>query len=303
MIDSAYTLFLYLVIFNKSIDNTLFVTADGIPKKIVSLLPHHIEFPTFRKSRFPLLRRLLYCFYFIIFKKYKYKGLDVNGIYGQDHLFFSFVFMKKGFSLLEDGLGNYIDHAKNRTSIIKNLLLRGEEWGYSKKVDKIYLTNLATVPERLAGKVININIQEAWGKIDKTNQTKILNVFNLDKSISLDRIDVMLMTQPFSEDRVISEHEKIEIYRKIIRNYKGVIAIKPHPREKTDYKSYFSLPVMDGTVPIQFMLLFNRPSKIVTCFSSISENDYNIPVDIYGTGMCDKLQLKYGFFESNINVR
>ncbi|WLS80308.1 glycosyltransferase family 52 [Erwinia pyri] len=302
VVDSAYTLFLYLVIFNESINTTMFITADGIPRKILSLLPHHIEFPTFRGSKFPLLRRLIYCFYFLLFKKSKYKGLDKNGVYGQDHLFFSFVFMRKGFILLEDGLGNYIHTAKRKASFIRKLLLRGDEWGYSRNVQSIYLTNLAPVPEGIIKKVITVNIQEAWSNIDKKNKIKILDVFNLDESIAFEQVDVMVMTQPFSEDNVISEREKIEIYEQIISNYDGVVVIKPHPREKTNYKDHFSVPVLDGTIPVQLMLMFNRPGKIVTCFSSISTNDFNIPVDIYGTGICKKLETKYGIFESNINA-
>lgn len=55
---------------------------------------------------------------------------------------------------------------------------------------------------------------------------------------------LLLITQPFSEDRLISEEKKIKLYHQLLEPYINThaIYIKPHPRERTEYDRAMKYP-------------------------------------------------------------
>ncbi len=64
---------------------------------------------------------------------------------------------------------------------------------------------------------------------------KILKIFNFS---NLENIDVLLITQAFSEDNLMDLNEEMRIYSEIVEKYPNII-IKPHPREIKDYSKIF----------------------------------------------------------------
>lgn len=303
VVDSVYTLFIYLILMPNEIKSTLFILSDGIPESVKNKLPCKINFPAFKDRKFERIYRLVYCFYFSLFHKKVLKSIQGKNVYGQDHLFYSHLFVTDGFVLLEDGLGNYQSNKKSSLSAkVRKFLAGNEEWGYSDKVKKIYLTGLSNVPMELQKKVEFVDLRNLWLACAEDKKSYIKNIYSFGDYSSNEECDVLLLTQPFSEDTVISENEKINLYKKILGNYSGKVAIKPHPREKTDYSKHFDCYVFEKTFPVQLLLYVLSPKKIATCFSSISSEHFKIPVETYGTSINEKLKKRYGDIEGNAHV-
>ncbi|MDT9426944.1 glycosyltransferase family 52 protein [Escherichia coli] len=89
--------------------------------------------------------------------------------------------------------------------------------------------------------------------------------------------DVMILTQPLSEDGFISENEKIRLYDEIIKEYNDKkIVIRQHPRELTDYSLYFKdVKVNKVKAPVELVVL-NSP-MIKTAVTLFSGGIFNIP--------------------------
>lgn len=108
------------------------------------------------------------------------------------------------------------------------------------------------------------------------------------------------MTQPLSEDEIITEEEKIKIYREIIEKQNGrKIYIKAHPREKTNYGDIFkelNIKIIENGFPIELLLLLNiNFSKVITLFSTGALNfKGRSEVEFIGTEKYPKLYERFG---------
>lgn len=235
----------------------------------------------------------------------KYKNIKIFG-----ESIYSPIFIQKkcDLFLLEDGLGNYVNYKKKSfvtriyQQIIKIFLGRPylKYGGRSKEVKKIYLTGLAPIPEDIAHKVEVINLKELWGKKTLEEQSEILEIFSFDLDIKekIKGRDIILFTQPLSEDNVITEEEKIEIYSKIIKKYpKDRLIIKIHPREKTNYKDIFKeYLVLDNPFPFEILNLLDvKFNKAITLFSTAALGlEKGVEVDFYGTEIHPKILGRFG---------
>lgn len=237
--------------------------------------------------------------------KMKFKDKKINFI-GCDHIFIGNVLLgvTKNFKLIEDGTENY--NSKNFFSEnyikkkIKETINFNRSFGQHKNVKKIYLTGLAPIPKEIAHKVEIINLKELWDKKSLEEQNKILDIFSFDLNIKeiIKGRDIILFTQPLSEDGVITEEEKIEIYSKIVKKYpQDRLIVKTHPREKTNYKKIFKYNlVLDNPFPFEMLNLLNvKFNKAVTLFSTAALGlGKDVTVDFYGTEVNDKILARFG---------
>ena len=90
---------------------------------------------------------------------------------------------------------------------------------------------------------------------------------------------ILLLTQCWSEEHLITEDEKITLYRYIINYYgESNIVLKTHPRETTKYETYFpNLEIISDPVPFQLMMLLGLKFDIAvsinsTAIFSLSDN-------------------------------
>lgn len=240
-------------------------------------------------------------------------------LYGIDQDFLGKkLFYKEKINVIEEGTGFYLTNSffyygeKNFSNKIKNILRkivkkiiekiffieeRKKVFGYDESVKKIYLTeNLCKkIPKGLEKKVEIINLKKLWNKKSEEEKKIIFDIFNFNDEIlkKVDENTIMLFTQPLSEDNMISEEEKIELYSKILRKYNSQsIIIKPHPREITDYSKYFSnCYIMKEKYPVEILELVGiNIKKAVTIFSSaVFGLGKNIEIDFYGTEIHPKL--------------
>lgn len=114
---------------------------------------------------------------------------------------------------------------------------------------------------------------------------------------------ILLLTQPFSEDTLMTEEEKIKIYRDIQESRKGnTFIIKSHPREQTDYKKYFpEVYIMPKDFPAELFLFVDAKLKeVITVFSTAALNlKENYKVTFLGTESYPKLIERFGIIKKN----
>lgn len=217
---------------------------------------------------------------------------------------------------IEDGCGNYVTKAHVESSSIKQLIyfylesiiyflffkkkLLKENEKLKKRINKYYATEMAPKNLEYEEKVERINLKELWQKKNEEEQKEILDIFNVRKEI-LEKIKskkIILFTQPISEDGIVQEEEKIELYKKIVTNYtEEELVIKTHPREKTKYETIFKKSlVIKETFPSEILSFIGfKPEKAVTIFSSaVFGVGENVKIDFYGTEINEKLYNKFG---------
>lgn len=233
-------------------------------------------------------------------KFFNENNIDISSIvvYGADHILGSSFFLKRcPFYLIEDGTENY--QLKNYKRSLKNRLFSLPKFGMYKNVKKIYLTKNDNIPDCIKEKVEIIDIHQLWKEKTKVEQDEILFLLgvNVNKIKNLKSKNTVLFTQPLSEDNVLTEQEKIDIYSSIIENYdKEKLVIKTHPREKTNYQGYFpDVEVFSENYPSEILdVLGIKFEKAVTLFSTAVYVYPKENVDFYGTKIHPKLEKRFG---------
>lgn len=254
---------------------------------------------------------------------------NIDKVLLQDHLFYSQMLLnnlKCSFELIEDGTRNYIEEIllneynkkiifknkimkfliKNYEKFIKKIYCYYGAYGVSKKIKKIYLTGILPIPDIIKDKVELVNIEKLWIELSKERKRKILEIFDIKleelEKLKEDKDKILLLTQPLSEDGIVDEIEKIEMYKQLLYE-RGIkkIYIKPHPREKTDYREVFKntnieVKILSNKFPAEiFMLLDMNFKKVITIFSTAALNfKYKCEVEFIGTEKYSKLYEMFG---------
>ena len=296
IIDSVYTFFVFLLVNYEEYRDFFYVFWVNSPQNIVDSVPNKIKLnDAFNNNGNP--RRFFHnwcCFFrfYYLLTKYHLWGIPACG---QDHLPFSRYLINYSnieFEEYEDGLASYL--IKDRTisyKWIRKISAANSEpsFGYSKNVKKIYLTSpLLSISEEIRDKVEYVDLDEKWKSLSYHERESICGIFNYDLKIPEDKDCIIILTRPFSEEKMCSEDQKIDQVRRVLEGIKGKgehIIIKPHYRETTDYHSFFpDVTVARGSFPIELMLLANSSNikKIVTfghCSSELFINQFMSDID------------------------
>lgn len=294
IISSLRMLLIFLLLNKTKLDNIYFVFENVIIKsKNIKKMNVYSEKNILKR----FFKYFLYYFKLIrilpIFQK-----KDKIEIYGADHVTIADFFLKKyNFYLLEDGIVNYSKIAYKRS--LKNKIFSVPKYGRYKSVKKIYLTGLAPIPEEIKNKVEIIDLKKLWKLKIEEEQQKILEIFGFNNNLikELKEKNIILFTQPLSEDGILNEQEKVELYSKIILKYpKEKLIIKTHPREKTNYSKIFNeICILEQNFPAEiFNLLDISFKKGVTLFSTAVLTNNCKEIDFYGTEVHPKLLKKFG---------
>lgn len=305
IVNNVHGLLIYYLYNPECFFDTLFVISEGISSDVQQKLKHTLRVPSFSRSP-KFLRTLLraaYYFYKNISLAFKKQSIIV---YGHDHLYYSQLFIKraKKFVLLEDGLANYSSQNTHQGGKLRKVFFgsTGPFFGWSKEISSIVLTGIVDIPPELKSKTTLIDINEKWSQLTQQQKKRFVGLFSSDPYIPLKKI--VIFTQPFSEDVMMSEKDKIEIYRKIYNHYRKFygcdeICIKSHPREQTDYSSYFDCDFIKSKIPGQIMILNDKPEILVTIYSSVGYVRTEIKTHIWGTEFDSFLKERTGHFEGN----
>lgn len=302
-----YSILIYLLSNNYKKQTYCIIQGNGMDDKtVLKLKKYFYEVKVYKfgqEKKIKLIRFILYWFdffkYFLYIKNIKKL---VKIIYGNDNLSLYILLKNMKINLLEDGMLNYTPQNWKRKTylILKGLNKNYKPYGRENNVEKIYLTGLAPIPEEIAHKVEIINLKKLWDNKTSDEQNEILDIFSFDLNIKekIKGRDIILFTQSLSEDNIITENEKIEIYLKIIKKYpKDKLIIKTHPREKTNYKNIFKeYLVLDNPFPFEILNLLDiKFNKAITLFSTAALGlGENVKVDFYGTEVHTKILERFG---------
>lgn len=228
-VDTVYSLFLYFLI-NGVSDDDLFIFSSGVPEDVRKNI-NHVYFPA---SRFKFnaddnlikfaVMNLGVCFrqlYGILKLRLLmlFVGDDVE-IYGHGHTQFSYMFYEyENAYIIEDGLANYrkleSNFISNRLLNFLGLYIKGSKSGYGthENIKKVYLTYEGFCDVSSKAEIIDLNA--LWENLSLEDHLKIL-IFNFS---NLENIDVLLITQAFSEDNLMDLNEEMRIYSEIVEKY------------------------------------------------------------------------------------
>ena len=314
---TLYAFLQYLLISEMDIENTLFIFSESMNNLVGDKFKCHKIILKGKKGSFFQKKKIEYENY----KKLntvlaKNKNIKV---YLQDHLKEAEYFLEKfNCYLLEDGTDSYNLIKINRNQekyklqkyrikplrkLLGGSLKRYPRYGFSDKVIGIYMNGIFEIPDKIQNKVIHLDIKGLFNKLSLEKKEKLLNIFNLKLEI-LNKMEnkILLLTQPFSEDTVMTEEEKIRIYKDIQESRKGSsFIIKSHPREQTDYQKYFpEVYIMPKNFPAELFLFVNTNLlEVITVFSTAALNlKENYKVTFLGTEKYPKLIERFGVIKN-----
>lgn len=273
IVHTVYALFQYLLLSSvDEIKHTYFFFSD---EKFIRFFPNSTVFLLKRGKIFK--SKYLKAYFFLWKKRYLWPFLRDAEIYAQDHLLTDFVLLQgKRYVLLEDGLENYLEHSpKFRLKKLPFYPNGVYCWGEGKNCVLRLLSQQPPPDSSLRKKAfLHIDFFKLWRDSEKEKQEFIMKIFSVspqDLEI-FDRFDNLLLTQCFSEAGMITEEAKIRCYRNIIDHYKLLpekTLIKTHPKEKTDYSSFFpGCQVCSKIIPMELIAVHLQKSLQVYTVSS-----------------------------------
>lgn len=247
-----------------------------------------------------------------LYKRIKYPYLCYADIYGIDQGWeIQSIIGRRPYTLIEDGIIDYkVDRnislsCKDRVLQMVFTKIYQHDIGRNSQCRHIVLSQPFAPDSQLAEKGKYYNLEELWCNSSESKQKLILQKFNLtQKDVELmSQKPVILLTQPFSEDKMMPENDKIQMYRQMMEAYgEENVLIKPHPRETTDYSEHFpQCMIMDKVVPFQLFSLigikFNTVSTVCST-AALSLQSTGTIIDFKGSKYDDRVYAAYG----DINV-
>lgn len=305
VVDTAFSLLYYFLLFGVN-EEDIIIMSDYIPKPIRDNI-NHIYFPFNRLYPYDSIKHILIDLWLFIRLAYeilklriilhfKTKDYSVKA-YGHGHLLYSFpVYEYSDNGIIEDGIGNYAElpEFKEFSPIPKFIFNKifgkyirrpMDGFGTHPNIKRIYLTKNQGYVDRIKDKVITNGLDELIYSLDKNQKDKILKIFNADTVFnSINKNDILLLTEPFTECRELTIEEEMDIYKDIISKYNpNQIIIKPHPGERKDYSKYFpDVRVITTPFPLElFNLMEVKFKKIITIHSSAALNFKDVEVEFY----------------------
>ncbi|HIF9371757.1 TPA: glycosyltransferase family 52 [Photobacterium damselae] len=223
-----------------------------------------------------------------------------------DQSVISQTFIKNGVTLdlYEHGNGNYLVGAFPNYPILKRILGVTEGYGRSDAINNIYLQYPDKSPLDIKSKVKKLDIRKMFDNLTQEQKNDVLDIFDIPDIKSNNA--TIILTQPLSEDKFMSEDKKIKIYKEMVSNQDSNIVIKPHPRDNTDYKSIFDknthVSVLSKSFPIEILnflnVYFNK--AITVCSGSVYNFSYPINIEILGTEIFPELMKPLGIIKGQV---
>ena len=282
-------------------NNLLIVVENEIDKKIIDRLKKNYEIEQFNFSTNKFLRFILFYYkiYYLLPKRLgKFlKDIEkINSFSDQDAITRYFIMNKKYINLYEHGAINYMEEFNSINQKVKEIFFKMEKpYGRNEFVKNVYLRGSAPIPKDIRRKVKIINLEKLWSNVKSKNKESIVSIFGLsiESQKNLKEKEIILFTQPFSEIGVLTEREKIELYKKIIKKYsKEKLVIKNHPQEKTNYKKEFSdIMVLEKKFPSELLSLLGLNLKRVVTINSTAISIFlkKAKIDFYGSKVHPKI--------------
>ena len=220
---------------------------------------------------------------------YKFLGIDDSFFKGKEVFVFN-DFSAIGcllnaaqieYNLIEDGLNRFQHSLASlfpSRSIFSSLWdsLLGVSWKalgqskYTKSIEVNDSTNLCIEHPN----IIVSNRNHLFSSLTEKDIDILANIFGYQPlDCGFERDSTLLLTQPLSEDHLISHSSKISLYRHLVKQYgTGKLYIKPHPREHEDYGLIFpeAMILKNSSIPFEICQLKDsfHFKRIITAFST-----------------------------------
>lgn len=306
MVETVYTLFLYLILVGESVFNhTFFFCSDALSEFVRCKLPHYYCFklPRCRWKRW-IFRIWLY--YTV---PLRFPFIKRSNIYGGDnYLFSSGIASSHDLILLEDGLSNYSLIPANRLLYKLRRILMGQIaaegcGGVSPTVKKIMLTGLLPIPKQIQDKTEIISVIDRWNGLSPSYRARILGLFNCstEELEEISSYQNILFTQPMVEDGLITLEDELNLYRTLLVDCdQSKLLIKVHPRDTLDFSKYFpEAKVWHSLLPMELVSLLGiRFQEVYTVFSTAALSlPYKTHIHFMGTSVHSNLLRMRGLIE------
>lgn len=180
-----------------------------------------------------------------------------------DNSYFGCLFnhLKITYNLIEDGL-NFFELDPFLTNVHSKLYdffsLSWDCFGRSPYTKSIEVNDSDNICISYPN-IVAINRKEMYKALSNDDIDLIAQIFDYQAlNIPLKSDSSLLLTQPLSEDGIISHAKKIKLYKYLVKKYAiGTLYIKVHPREKDDYSKIFPNAIILGNkkTPFEVILL------------------------------------------------
>ncbi len=177
--------------------------------------------------------------------------------------------------LVEDGESTYVKSKFTINSFIKKIIGFPLPYGHSSYIKELEASFPERLPHRdLRKKAKKVSTDTLIEALSYNAKSDLLDFYSFDKSLENCDLNnsLVLVTQPLSEDNIVSEEEKILLYKEIVAAHIGdaKLYIKVHPREKTDYTKVFpESSLLQQNCPAELLSLLNISfGKAITLFST-----------------------------------
>ena len=167
--------------------------------------------------------------------------------------------------------------------------------GASKKITSIMYRDKSRAPMAVSHKADFLDLNRKFALLDEESKGFINSTFGFKGKRIEGDAESILLTQPFSELGWMTESDKLGIYRDLVDKYHCNL-IKPHPTERTCYRSRFpGVDVIDKSVPFELYELNGISfDRVVTIYSSGVEGINCNELVRVGTGLYPTLVEKVG---------
>ncbi len=232
---------------------------------------------------------------------------EINLYYnlGLSSVYFLIRFKKNIFNQVEDGFRNYNPLVNNLKAFKRKYILntpQGE--GRDPQIKTIEVQYPEKLPGIVKHKGRKLDLHGLVNKLSEENRQILLDIFSQGHKFNISgNKKVILITQPLSEDGLVDEEYKINLYKQILKDHAAgyVIYVKAHPREKTDYKILkdFEIIEIPRNFPLEILNFFPDIvfEKGITIFSGALDNLKNINERIFlGRDFDKKLQVPQRLF-------
>ena len=184
------------------------------------------------------------------------------------------------YTLLEDGTNTFksnFDRMKPKKNIkyyIKKAM-NFSDYAQSKYIKEIEVNSISGL-YIYGKKMVEVSKKKLFNSLSEDEKERIIKVFLKDTNVEKYSNAILLITQPLSEDKILStEEDKIKLYSEIVSKYaKGnKIIIKKHPRETTNYQKCFKdCYIINDNFPIELINFYPiKLKKIITLASTSIE--------------------------------
>ena len=198
------------------------------------------------------------------------------------HTYLQVLMLHKGvsFEMFEDGSG-----ALSRPWVLANIHQGKDPVRYeilnkyglythdSSLIEKKWCDFHAQLPDFHDDKAVDFNVLHSFEKLNEETQKKVLTIFGVEEKIDVNGVDMLVLTQQFSNLGQLSFEDHVLIYQNLFDYYLKDcrIAIKTHPDDIMYYSILFpEAKIVNETFPSELIPFVFRelPSRIGTVTST-----------------------------------